>query len=166
MNPGKHNLLRDLQDDAAEALRESTLMAGVRILRRKRMRRAVVQWAGVSAVVALGGFLAESTLEQRETPMTARVVVAATTTAVAAGTTGVVSATKVHYLSDDELLAMFPGTAVGLIKAGDKERLIFRIRRMKSGMWRGCEAERRLAYRGKKECCNLRGLAWFYREVR
>lgn len=124
MNLEKHNLLRDLQDDGGEALRESTLRAGARILRRKRVRRAVVQWAGAAAALAVGGFFAESSLEQRETPMTTRVVVAATTTVIAPAT-GVASASKVHYLTDDELLAMFPGTAVGLVKAGDKERLIF-----------------------------------------
>jgi hypothetical protein len=122
MNPEKQNLLRDLQDDRGDAWRESTLTAGARILRRKRGRRAVVQWAGVAAMVGLGGFLAESTLERRETPMAAKVVIAV---APAATPAVVEAAGAVHYLTDNELLAMFPGTAVGLVKAGDKERLIF-----------------------------------------
>ncbi|MGA2052566.1 MAG: hypothetical protein ABSH19_04565 [Opitutales bacterium] len=112
MKPEKQHLLHDLCDGDR---RGDTLLAGARILRRRRWKRAATHWAGAAAALALGGVLAENTLTRRALPVTA----VAPMVAVAA------TEPKVHYLTDEELLAMFPNVPVGLAKVGDKERLIF-----------------------------------------
>jgi hypothetical protein len=108
MKAEKQHLLNDLQGDGR---REDTLRAGAAILRRRRWMRAAGQIGGAVAALALGVFLAQSVVWRQEAP----VAIAPMAKPEA----------KVHYLTDEELLAMFPNTPVALVKAGDKEQLFF-----------------------------------------
>ena len=121
MKPEKQNLLEDLRDDGGENRRESTLRAGAMILRRRRWKRVAGQMLGAATVMALGAFLAQSVMSHREAPM----VAIAPMVAVAPVMEKATAAPAVHYLTDEELLAMFPNAPVALAKAGDKERLFF-----------------------------------------
>jgi hypothetical protein len=111
MKPEKQQLLDELCNGSGGHRREETLRAGTVILRRRRWKRAAAQGAGAALAVVLGGMLAERTLMQQ--PVT-------TAPAIAQA-----APPKVKYLTDEELLAMFPDTPVGLAKVGDSKRLIF-----------------------------------------
>ena len=118
MNPEHRQLLHDLLDgrDAA-AQRTAVLNAGHRVLRRKRYVRyltrtlAVATFAGL-AVLAINRITALHSPTSLGGPR-----LAATQPARAMS--------HMHEISDDELLALFPGTPVGLAKVNGKQRLIF-----------------------------------------
>ena len=110
MKPEKRFLLDDVLVDAR---RESTLRAGGRILRRRRWKRAAARSFAVLAVAVL----AAVAIYQRRP-----VVVVAQPDPAKSGPPLV----RVEYLTDDELLALFPDTPVGLITTSDgRKRLIF-----------------------------------------
>ena len=102
-----------LDDVLGEARREATLLAGRRILRRRRWKRAAARFSALLAVVGLAAL----TLHQpRPVPE-----VAQSSPAPSAS-----PAVRVQYMTDDELLALFPDTPVGLIQTADgRKRLIF-----------------------------------------
>jgi len=54
MTPEKRHLIADLFDETQAAQREATLLAGGRILRRKRWRRVAVRGFAVAAVIVAG----------------------------------------------------------------------------------------------------------------
>ena len=110
MKTEKRILLDDL---LGEARREATLLAGRRILRRRRWKRAAARFSALLAVVGLAAL----TLHQpRPVPR-----VAQSSPAPSAS-----PAVRVQYMTDDELLALFPNTPVGLIQTADgRKRLIF-----------------------------------------
>lgn len=110
MKPEKQHLLDELRNGGGGQQREETLRAGAVILRRRRWKRAAAQGTAAAMAVILGGMLAERTLTQQPT----------TAPAIAQ-----VAAPKLKYLTDEELLAMFPDAPVGLAKAGESKRLIF-----------------------------------------
>lgn len=106
MKPESPDLLRDVLDAGQQ--REAILFAGGKILRRKRHIRFATRSLAVAAVVALviiGG-------QHRHTPRTVPVTASA-------------SVSEVKYITDDELLALFPGTPVGLGTVKGKKVLIF-----------------------------------------
>ena len=110
MKPEKHFLIRDLLDDPdGEARRAATLVAGRRVLRHKRWRRAAARGLAVVAVVALAGVF----LRHRQAPGPGPISVAPA------------PAPAVRYLTDDQLLAMFPNTPVGLATVGGRKVLVF-----------------------------------------
>jgi hypothetical protein len=110
MNPNQNNLLRDLlHDETAGAQRAATLQAGTRILRRKRRVRFAIR--GIS--VAGGIILAILVVRRTPQPDPQPVVVASNQTR------------PMKYLTDDELLALFPGTPVGLGTVNGRTILIF-----------------------------------------
>jgi hypothetical protein len=113
MKPENENLIRDLLDD--DSRRESILHAGAGILRRRRQWRMVRQGVAVLALIlAVTVFWL-----RRETPRALPAQVAN-----AAPKSSPVS--QVHALTDDELLALFPNTPVGLASLPNgKKRLIF-----------------------------------------
>ena len=113
MKPENENLIRDLLED--DSRRENILHAGTHILRRRRQWRAVRRGAAV-----LGLILAVTVFWLRhETP---RALPAQITKANPKSPT----VSQVHALTDDELLALFPNTPVGLASLPDgKKRLIF-----------------------------------------
>lgn len=110
MNPEKRFLLDDVRGDAR---REGTLQAGRKILRHRRWRRAATRTFAVLAVAALA---AVAIHPKRPVPAVAQ---------TDAGKSGP-PLVRVEYLTDDELLALFPGTPVGLITTSDgRKQLIF-----------------------------------------
>jgi hypothetical protein len=110
MKPEKRRLIDDLLDEGGEARRAATLLVGGRILRRRRWRRAMVRGIGVAAVL---GIAVSSILRMHS------------------GSTRVVTNVPVHpavsgRLSDEELLALFPDTPVGLVTLDNgTKRLVF-----------------------------------------
>ncbi len=113
MKPEKQNLIRDLLEE--DSRREETLLAGTRILRRRRhwraVRQGVVLAAVALAITAL--WMKQETLRSAPTQM-AKVVPKSA------------PETQVEALTDDQLLSMFPNTPVGLAPLSNgKKRLIF-----------------------------------------
>jgi hypothetical protein len=110
MKSERRLLINDLLDDAGgEARRSATLTAGARILRHKRRRRAATRVFLVVGVIALAAI----SLHFATTPH------GRTVSAVPK------PIPKVHYLTDDQLLALFPNTPVGLATVGGRKVLIF-----------------------------------------
>lgn len=113
MKPEKQQLIQDLLGD--ESRRETILLAGTRILRRRRHRRAVTRGLAL-ALVATATVLSLEQMKSR--PTVAHTSSPAVTSAALA---------QPRSLTDDELLAIFPtNTPVGLATLADgKKRLIF-----------------------------------------
>jgi hypothetical protein len=113
MKPEKQQLIQDLLGD--ESRRETTLLAGSRILRRRRHWRAAARGLALSLVVTA----AVLSLEQ----MKSRPPSVQTSSPVSTPTASV----QPRCLTDDELLAVFPtNTPIGLATLADgKKRLIF-----------------------------------------
>jgi hypothetical protein len=111
VKPEKLNLIRDLFDERRDARREATLLAGSRILRRRRLRRVSIQ-----AFVALA-FLAAAVLSLQQLLPVRRPILTAEPPA---------PVLPAQSLTDAELLALFPDTPVGLISLDNgKKRLVF-----------------------------------------
>ena len=109
MRPEKRRLLHELLDEQSHARREVTLLAGGRILRRRRRWRLAFRGLTVVALLALAAL---SSPYLRRSP--ARPVASQPPSA------------PVTSLTDAELLALFPDTPVGLITLENgKKRLIF-----------------------------------------
>src|SRR5438477_6822913 len=98
MKPEKRHLIDDLLDERREARREATLMAGARILRRRRWRRVTAQSLAGIAILGIAPLLLP-----RPTPPPPGVLPSITPPQVQA-----------RSLTDAELLALFPDTPVGL----------------------------------------------------
>lgn len=112
MKPEKQRLIHVLLDD--ERRRESTLLAGARILRhRRRWRMARGGFAFALVLTAAVMWFLPST--SRRAPLQASVSPAKLSPPV-----------RSQSLTDDELLALFPNTPVGLATLPDgRKRLIF-----------------------------------------
>jgi len=110
MKPEKRNLIHDVLDEGREGHRETTLLASGRILRRRRWRRLAVR-----NVAVLGITVMTTITLQRMVAPAPPVLTALPSPGVQPGS-----------LTDDELLALFPNTPVGLATLDDgKKRLIF-----------------------------------------
>jgi hypothetical protein len=110
MKPEKQHLIHDLLDEQHEVRREAVLLAGGRILRRRRWRRVAMR---SFAVVAFLGVAALSL--QRIVAPKPHILTAVPAPPV-----------QTQGLTDDELLALFPKTPVGLATLENgKKRLIF-----------------------------------------
>lgn len=111
MNPDKRNLLDDLLENPdAQTRRAATLSAGGRLLRRKRWTRTALRAGGPLLVIAVAAvWISVQKLPHRETKP--QIVVA--------------SKPAVTYLTDEQLLALFPNTPVGLATVGHRKVLIF-----------------------------------------
>ncbi len=113
MKPEKQKLLDDLL--AAGAGCEATLLAGGRILRRRRQWRAAVRGVAVLLVlvVAVMSFEWRRRAASVHTPVTETVAASP-------------KVTEPQALTDDQLLALFTNTPVALATLSDgRERLIF-----------------------------------------
>jgi len=118
MKPEHHQLLHDLlngQDAAAH--RRIVLQAGHRVLRRKRHVRYLTRTLAAAACAGLA-VLAIT----RESAPRSRVSKPGDGLAAKHSPKAVF---HVQEITDNELLALFPGTPVGLAKVNGKERLIF-----------------------------------------
>ena len=123
MKPEKQHLLHDLLDEQRGNRREATLLAGGRILRRRRWRRAIFQSFAAVSFLALAAF----SLQRMTTPRSPVL------------TTVPAPSDAVQSLTDAELLALFPDTPVGLAtlengrkrlifpRPGDEERFVHRL---------------------------------------
>jgi hypothetical protein len=110
MKPEKHQLIQDLLGD--ESRRDATLHAGGRILRRRRHWRAATR----SVALALVATAAILSLEQKKShpPFVQTSLPPAKP----------VASTQPRSLTDDELLALFPNTPVGLATLPDGKKLL------------------------------------------
>ena len=118
MKPEHHQLLHDLLDSPdAAAQREVVVNAGNRVLRRKRRVRYLTRTLALAAFAGLA-VLALNRLSVPRSPSAAAAAKLAATQPSRAGF-------HLQEISDDELLALFPGTPVGLAKVNGKQRLIF-----------------------------------------
>ncbi len=117
MNPDKQRLIQDLMTDGREDARQAeTLLAAAGVLRRRRRERQVTRALLVAGIAALATLCV-----QRWTTRDSRVV-----TEVAKHSPSAPPSALSHRLSDDELLALFPDTPVGLATLSDgRKRLIF-----------------------------------------
>lgn len=115
MQPEKQILLDDvLNAPAGEARRAATLLAAATIMRRRKTFRFAARSLALLGVIALAGLAFH---RKSATSQLAR---------VQTGKPGPASSQNVQYLTDDQLLALFPNVPVGLITTADgKKRLIF-----------------------------------------
>src|SRR5207244_2602352 len=110
MKPEKRSLIHDLLDERPDRRRDATLLAGGRILQRRRWRRLAVRSFAVVGILAITSF-ALHRMSAPAPPVFTAVPPPGNQTAS---------------LTDDELLALFPNTPVGLVTFADgKKRLIF-----------------------------------------
>lgn len=113
MKREKENLIHDLLDD--DSSREAILSAGCRVLRSRRQWRVARQVVAALALIAVTAVF----YLRRETPRPLESMASQNALKPAPGP-------QVHALSDDELLALFTNTPVGLIPLADgKKKLIF-----------------------------------------
>ncbi len=118
MKPEHHRLLCDLIDGSDPAARrDAVLNSGQRVLRRKRHLRYLTRTLTTTAFAGLAALVITRTAAPRPGAPSTAPRQAATSPA------RVVS--QVQEITDDELLALFPGTPVGLVKVKGKQRLIF-----------------------------------------
>lgn len=111
MRPEKRQLIHDLWDEQHDARRTATLLAGGRVLVRRRRRRVALRSLAAVALLALAT-LSLPHLVPRRTPV---VITAPQAPSPAA-----------ESLTDAQLLALFPDTPVGLITLENgRKRLIF-----------------------------------------
>jgi hypothetical protein len=111
MRPEKRHLLHELLDEQSHARREVTLLAGGRILRRRRRWRLAFRGFTVVALLALAALSSQYLVRSPGRPVASQ----PPSTPV-----------PVPSLTDAELLALFPDTPVGLITLENgKKRLIF-----------------------------------------
>ena len=123
MKPEKRHLIHDLLDEARDARREATLLAGGRILRRRRWQRVALRSFAAVTLLALATLSLQRMIAPRHGVLTAVPP----------------PAPFVQSLTDAELLALFPNTPVGLVtlesgrkqlifpRPGDEERFIKRL---------------------------------------
>src|SRR5208283_836880 len=112
MKPEKQQLIQDLLGD--ESRRDATLLAGGRILRRRRHWRAATRGLALALVATVAVLSLE--LKKSHPPSVQASLPPAK----------LVASTQPRSLTDDELLALFPNTPVGLVTLADgKKRLIF-----------------------------------------
>ena len=109
MRPEKRHLIHDLLDGQPDARREATLLAGGRILRRRRWRRVAVRSFTLAAIAGAAVLSLERLRMPRQIAHTAPP-----------------PSVQTRELTDDQLLALFPDTPVGLATLADgRKRLIF-----------------------------------------
>ena len=110
MKTEKQQLIQDLLGD--ESRRDATLLAGGRILRRRRHWRAATRGLAL-ALVATAAVLSLEQKQSRPPSIQASLPPAKP-----------VASTQPHSLTDDELLALFPDTPVGLATLPDGKKLL------------------------------------------
>lgn len=123
------SLLEDLLSGEETAqCRVSSLqqtLAAVRGFQRRRRARRMAAFAALPMALAIACLVAHlpGPAQQRTSNMTLSPVTATTDTAVAAA--GVAPTAVVRFISDDELLDLFPGRPVALIGSPGRQRFVF-----------------------------------------
>jgi len=110
MKPEKRHLIHDLLGD--NQCREATLLAGAQILRRRRQWRAAGRGLAFVAVLAVAGLWFERTHPPRLSVQTPAQATASPTPA------------QPLALTDEQLLALFPNTPVGLATLSDGRKIL------------------------------------------
>jgi hypothetical protein len=114
MKPDRQQLLNELLGGEPGARREATLLAGARLLRRRRHWRAATRVAAFGLILLAAGLWWHTVPAPRPSTPTPWVVVPPPAPA------------GPKELTDAELLALFPDTPVGLATLSDgRKRLIF-----------------------------------------
>ena len=110
MKPERQNLIHDLLD--GESRREATLLAGARILRRRRYWRATRQVFALVALASMAVWLVEQN-NHRLVP-------------VQIATPAAKPSVPLHAqsLTDDQLLGLFPNTPVGIATLPNGKKLL------------------------------------------
>jgi hypothetical protein len=112
VNTEKQKLIQEMLDEQSPSRREATLLVGRQILRQRRVRRVALRGTLVMASIL---FIAMLLLRNTSQPRTPVSVIQSP-----------VAEPALKGLSDAELLALFPDTAVGIITLEDgTKRLIF-----------------------------------------
>jgi len=110
MIPEKRRLIHSLLDGEEEARRESILCNSRPILKRRRQRRVALRSLTAIAIFGLAAFSIQRLIAPKPAVLTPVPPLTA----------------QMRGLTDDELLALFPDTPVGLVTLPDgKKRLIF-----------------------------------------
>jgi hypothetical protein len=105
-----------MNEGGQDARRTETLLTGARVLRRRRGERRTTRMLAFVGIIALAALCVQR-WTVRQAPVLAEAPKGPSSTSASA---------QVRYLSDDELLALFPDTPVGLATVqGGKKRLIF-----------------------------------------
>jgi hypothetical protein len=110
MKPEKQQLLHDLLD--GDSHDESTLSAAMKILRRRRQWRTARQTFALLLLVAAAGWLAE---QKNQRPMPAHPHLPQARLSAPA---------PAQSLTDEQLLALFPNTPVGLATLPNGKKLL------------------------------------------
>jgi hypothetical protein len=120
MNPEKESLLRELLETDTASHRDRVLTAGRRALRTKRRWRIARRYIGASALLVslIAVFPSLKQSNQIDAKNAPSIVSSRPASAKS-------PEPHVRYLSDSELLALFPGTPVALATVDGKKRLLF-----------------------------------------
>jgi hypothetical protein len=110
MKPDKQQLIHELLD--GESRREATLLTAAKILRRRRRGRATGQVLALVVLVSVTGLLLD---QQNQRPGPAQTVTPSTQSS---------APRQAKSLTDDELLALFPNTPVGLATLPNGKKLL------------------------------------------
>lgn len=110
MKPEKQQLIHELLD--GESRREATLLTAAKILRRRRHRHAAGQILALVALAGIAGLLFE---QKHQRPGPAQTAMPATQSS---------APLQAKSLTDDELLALFPNTPVGLATLPNGKKLL------------------------------------------
>jgi hypothetical protein len=110
MKPEKQQLIQDLLGD--ESRRNATLLAGGRILRRRRHWRAATRGLALALVATTAVLSLKQNKSHQPSVQTSLSATKPTASA------------QPHSLTDDELLALFPNTPVGLATLPDGKKLL------------------------------------------
>jgi len=109
MKPEKQQLIDELFD--GESRREATLLSAAKVLRRRRRWPAARSGLAVMLCLALAGVL----IKQKESRPPVQ---------IASQTPKTASAKQPQSLTDEELLALFPNTPVGLATLPNGKKLL------------------------------------------
>jgi len=120
-------LLKDLlADDSLETVRRQSLQRGMTLARRRRQRAGWTKGALFSALLLVALWLS---LPAKRSPSARNQVphgpVATDAASVAITTPSAKDPVAVRFISDDELLALFPGRSLALIGPPGRNTLIF-----------------------------------------
>jgi hypothetical protein len=110
MKPEKQQLIHDLLD--GENRREITLLAGTKILRRRRHRRVVWRTLAVMALAAATVLFVKQNRQQR------------TLAQISPPQAKPAAPLQAQSLTDEQLLSLFPNTPVGLATLPNGKKLL------------------------------------------
>jgi hypothetical protein len=119
-------LLRGILDgEELDGLRAGSLEITLAAARERRHRRGVIRTASFLAVMLMAGIAAVTINLQRQVATTAFLPPSPAVSVTQQSTAVSASNNRVPFISDDELLALFPNRAVALIGSPGRQQLVF-----------------------------------------